>query len=273
MTTPRLALPEMSPSQNQKHVTFNESMYRLEGLVQSSVINRTTTAPPGSPADGDSYIIASPATGVWAGKETDIATYFDGQWYFAEPSVGFLVYDAATTVHVKWNGTSWVSAFAASTETFGWVDFQDTATASTPIALTVASTWYDVTNDGLGALTDDTFGITDQGDVWDTSTNTLDFSGFQVGDLFRFRTDWTFTTSGANHDIKSRLVFGPSYSYSLDFDSQTVKSAGSAQRLRYWSFTIKTADVRDNPAKLQVLSDSTGDSVTVEGFQIEVHRP
>jgi hypothetical protein len=40
-----------------------------------SVRNRTTTAPPGSPADGDTYIPAATATGAWAGHEDDVAVY------------------------------------------------------------------------------------------------------------------------------------------------------------------------------------------------------
>ncbi len=33
------------------------------------------TAPPGSPADNDAYIVLSPATGLWAGQEQQIATW------------------------------------------------------------------------------------------------------------------------------------------------------------------------------------------------------
>ena len=56
--TARLSLPYIAPQQAQKQVTFNAAMTALDLLVQPSVMSRTTTAPPGSPAEGDSYIVA-----------------------------------------------------------------------------------------------------------------------------------------------------------------------------------------------------------------------
>ncbi len=40
-----------------------------------SVKSRILTAPPGSEADGDTYIPAATATGAWAGKEGQVAVY------------------------------------------------------------------------------------------------------------------------------------------------------------------------------------------------------
>ena len=52
----------------------------LDGLVQLSVLDRDLTAPPGSPADGDRYIVASGATGDWAGWDLNVALWTDGAW-------------------------------------------------------------------------------------------------------------------------------------------------------------------------------------------------
>lgn len=42
--------------------------------------------PGGTPADGSTYIVPSNATGAWSGRETQIALYFSGTWYFDDPS-------------------------------------------------------------------------------------------------------------------------------------------------------------------------------------------
>lgn len=65
----RLGLPYLAAGQMQKHVTLNESLTRLDALVQPAVISRTVTAQPSSPIDGALYILPTGATGaVWAGK-------------------------------------------------------------------------------------------------------------------------------------------------------------------------------------------------------------
>jgi hypothetical protein len=48
-TTTHLLLPYILAAQAQKHVTHNEALRLLDGLVQLSVLDRDLTAPPGSP--------------------------------------------------------------------------------------------------------------------------------------------------------------------------------------------------------------------------------
>ena len=66
-TSTHLLLPYLLASQARKHGTHNEALRPLDGLVQLAVLDRDLTAPPASPADGDHYIVASGATGDWAG--------------------------------------------------------------------------------------------------------------------------------------------------------------------------------------------------------------
>ena len=61
--TTHLLLPYILPAQAQKHVNHNEALRILDGLVQLSVLDRVLSEPPGSPADGDRYIVGSGATG------------------------------------------------------------------------------------------------------------------------------------------------------------------------------------------------------------------
>jgi hypothetical protein len=59
-----LSLPFLQPAQAQKHVTVNESLLRLDAIVQLSVVSATTSAQPGSPVDGAMYILPSGKTGA-----------------------------------------------------------------------------------------------------------------------------------------------------------------------------------------------------------------
>jgi hypothetical protein len=109
--TTRLNLPYIAPLQAQKQVTYNEAMAALDQLVQPAVISRTVTAPPGSPDEGDTYIVAPSATGAWAGKDGKFACWLDGAWSYRTPADGWLAYvvDAgALAVHQAGAWTSLV---------------------------------------------------------------------------------------------------------------------------------------------------------------------
>lgn len=91
----------------------------IAGTRLEHVDDRIAT-PPGSPASGDAYIITSPATGVWAGREDDIALYTHAGWVYITPEVGFhiFVYDELGFYHVTTDG-SWVSGLGALQATDG----------------------------------------------------------------------------------------------------------------------------------------------------------
>ena len=83
-----LLLPYVLAAQAQKHVTVNEALRLLDGLVQLAVLDRHLTAPPASPADGARYIVASRATGAWTGWELNVAYWVDGAWMRLVPRPG-----------------------------------------------------------------------------------------------------------------------------------------------------------------------------------------
>ena len=98
--------------------TKNDANLKKLGILLSMAVeNQTTTAPPGSPADGDAYIIGSVATGAWTGKEGDIAVYVDddSDWYYigsggsADLIIGMLAYDKNLAALYVWNGTAWAA--------------------------------------------------------------------------------------------------------------------------------------------------------------------
>ena len=105
--TTHLLLPYILASQAQKHVTHNESLRLLDAMVQLSVLDRTRTAPPVSPTDGDRHIVASGATGLWAGWDMNVAFWVDGVWVRLVPRPGWLAWIAAEQAFVVWNGSAW----------------------------------------------------------------------------------------------------------------------------------------------------------------------
>lgn len=111
--TARLGLAYIQAAQAQKHVTHNDALRLLDGIVQASVVDRTTSDPPAAPTEGDAYIVAASATGVWAGWEGDLALYVDGSWYRLVAVPGMRVWDLAADELVVRIGSSWTSLAVA----------------------------------------------------------------------------------------------------------------------------------------------------------------
>jgi hypothetical protein len=103
-----LALPYIAAAQAQKHVTHNEAIRILDSLVMLSVKDRDLATPPGSPADGDRYIVAASGTGAWGGKDGQIADYRVGAWTFHAPREGWRAYVADEDGTVFYDGAAWV---------------------------------------------------------------------------------------------------------------------------------------------------------------------
>ena len=61
----RLGLPYLAAGQLQKHVTLNESLTRLDSLVQTQVRSRQLASPPEEAGEGDLYILAGPGVAGW----------------------------------------------------------------------------------------------------------------------------------------------------------------------------------------------------------------
>lgn len=106
--TTHLRLPYLMAAQAQKHVTMNEALRMLDGIVQMAVLDRDLTAPPGSPAEGDRYIPAAGATGDWAGWDGAIAYRVDGAWLKILPAPGWLAWVADEAQAIIWTGSAWV---------------------------------------------------------------------------------------------------------------------------------------------------------------------
>ncbi len=111
-TSARLNLPFLLPNQAQKHVTVNESLQRLDTLVQLSVISMVLTAPPPASSEGDIYILpAGVLSGAWSGATGgQIAALQDAAWSYVTPGEGWICYDQETGQSFRFLAGVWVAS-------------------------------------------------------------------------------------------------------------------------------------------------------------------
>jgi hypothetical protein len=143
--TTNLMLPFLMAAQAQKHVTHNEALQALDAIVMLSVLDRDLTAPPGSPADGDRYLVASSPTGDWSGQDRKIAAYQDGAWAFYTAKEGWLCWIADEDLLLCCDGPAWVSP---NLQNAGLVGVGATADSTNRLAVAAAAVLF--THAGAG---------------------------------------------------------------------------------------------------------------------------
>jgi hypothetical protein len=144
--TTNLALPYLMASQAQKHVTHNEALRLLDGLVQLSVRDRELTAPPGSPAEGDRYLVAIGATAEWAGWDLNIAYFVDGAWMRLVPRPGWRTWIEDEGALLFFDGTAWTGSTSSELQNLSLLGLGTTANAANPFSAKLnAALWTALT--------------------------------------------------------------------------------------------------------------------------------
>lgn len=144
--TPDLGLPELAEAQALPHVTHNLAIVLLQALLNGA-IDKDTSAPPGSPTEGDTYIIdnATP-TGAWAGHARAVTIYWAGAWRFipgdgtamGARQEGLSIFVRDENVRYVWSGSAWgIDGTDIYVEKAG-----DTMTG--PLVVSLSSTGYGV---------------------------------------------------------------------------------------------------------------------------------
>ncbi|MCK0195748.1 DUF2793 domain-containing protein [Ancylobacter sp. 6x-1] len=132
--TTHLLLPYILAAQAQKHVTHNEALRLLDGLVQLSVLDRDLTAPPGSPADGDRCIVASGATGAWTGWDLNVALWTDGTWLRLPPRTGWRAWVEDEGLLLVYDGSVWIVTTPVELQNMVLLGLGTTADAANPFS-------------------------------------------------------------------------------------------------------------------------------------------
>jgi hypothetical protein len=108
MTTPRLGAPELVSGQATPETTVNEQIRYIESGAGHFIFkDRDLATPPGSPADGDCYLVAASPTGAWAGQAGKIAFRVNTAWAFITAIEGFTAWINDENVFVGYDGAAW----------------------------------------------------------------------------------------------------------------------------------------------------------------------
>jgi hypothetical protein len=151
-TTPRSGLPLLAAAQAQKHVTHNEALIMLDALSCARILDRDLSAPPASPADGDTYLVAASATGDWTGQDGNLAYAIDGDWRFYPPYQGLIAYIADEDALFAFDGASWVNLAALlSFQNIAMVGINTTADATNKLAVKSSALLFDNSGGGVQA--------------------------------------------------------------------------------------------------------------------------
>jgi hypothetical protein len=161
MTTPRLGAPELATSQANKEETVNEQIRYIESGAGHFIFkDRDLATPPGSPADGDCYLVATSGTGAWSGHDGDIALYLNTAWVFINVIEGFTAWVNDENAFIGYNGAAWVTlggstvvpiGIACSDETTAITTGTAKATFRMPYAFTLTAVRASVTTAPTGS--------------------------------------------------------------------------------------------------------------------------
>lgn len=189
--TTHLLLPYILAAQAQKHVTHNEALRLLDGLVQLSVLDRDLTAPPGSPTDGDRYIVGSGATAAWAGWDLNVALWTDGAWLRLPPRTGWRAWVEDEGLLLVYDGSVWVGTTPGELQNMALLGIGTTADAANPFSAKLNAALWTAKTAGEGGAGDLFYTMNkeaaggDLGYVFQTGYVTKALVGLFGSDLFR----------------------------------------------------------------------------------------
>lgn len=139
MSDPILPFAVWESGTNQNSIPANDNSLRHQ-ILNGLVISESTDAQPGSPSDGDIYIITGAATGAqWSTFDQYDLTIFDsGTWYAYAPVEGIVVNVAGTLK--RWDGAAYVDAATSGGTKFVNIAMSDMTTDLT--TGTAKAAWF-----------------------------------------------------------------------------------------------------------------------------------
>ena len=115
----------------------------LDALVQLAVLDRDLSTPPGSPAEGDRYLVTAGGSRAWAGEDGNVAAWQDGAWAFLVPRIGWLVWVADEMRLLSFDGATWADAAVHSINPALLVGVNTTADATNRLAVKSPASLFD----------------------------------------------------------------------------------------------------------------------------------
>lgn len=114
-TSPRLGFTELEEGETVPETAVNEiARFAEQGASYFIVKDKDIDDPPGSPVDGDSYIVATASpTGAWTGWGNRIAFYMNTGWLSVIPIEGTRAYVQDENTVYEYSGAAWGTASGA----------------------------------------------------------------------------------------------------------------------------------------------------------------
>ena len=169
--------------ENDWNLGMDENLRRIGVLLQNGVESHTAQVP-ASPVVGKLYIVPPSATGAWAGKSGQIATWEPSAWFFVEPRDGMIMYNVNTKDILVYIGASWVSVVATDPT---YVAFK----AAYDAFVTSTTNWRNATYVNTQSMVDtrtpkwyvDTYGLCTKDEFVQTNFNGLNLNWATVSTL------------------------------------------------------------------------------------------
>jgi hypothetical protein len=119
----KLNLPLLVTGAGDNLVVHNESLEMLDAAVMPIVSQRGLTAPPGTVADGEMFIVDGTGSGSWLNKNNNLAYWNGIDWIFIAPVEGMQVFVADENIVVTcqgdltWTAVSGIPTFSGQKNT------------------------------------------------------------------------------------------------------------------------------------------------------------
>jgi hypothetical protein len=187
-----LALPFLAPGQANQTVVHNEALKILDAVWQLSVISQDFDSPPGSPAEGDTYIVKAPGYGAWEDQGGNIAAFIEGAWQIFESKAGWQMFDKNVGSLYIFDGSDWVTALWSAS--FTQLGVNTTADTNNRLAVRAPNVLFTAETDDIGFTLNKVAAGDDNRIVFQTNWSTRAIFGTLGSDDFGI----TVTPDGSN---------------------------------------------------------------------------
>jgi hypothetical protein len=112
---------------------MTENINKIGAVIQLGAKDKDLNTPPGSPTEGDRYIVGSSPTDTWTGQSGKIAVRLGATWTFLTPKEGWRCWLDDEDGEYIHNGTAWLLWRGSGT------------TANRPASAMAGATYFDTT--------------------------------------------------------------------------------------------------------------------------------
>lgn len=143
-TTPNTQIPLIEQNEINGHVTYGTGS-QINDLHNQAIVEAIQTAEPGSPQEGQAWIINGTPTGSNWGSDASanqVAHYYGGIWHYYNPQEGWRFYNKTSSSLFYFDGIQWTSFSAPGCYLGGTTDtFTLNTTDSKLVNFSTSNQW------------------------------------------------------------------------------------------------------------------------------------